>query len=324
MDWDEHRNLHIKLGVTNLRKLHKDPKFIDMNKKRAAVLGKRTGHTNIIKYNTSLERIEKLKKNGLFSHNGTKVMRMLHRDPQFRIRHSVRISKANKLLVAEGKHIFQTKPRNSYGCIGKEPSPETKERLYKIHSACGTKIMKKLWADPAWAREQSRRTSIRMKKYWASYKKNKAMVNHKVARIQSIARMKKYWASYKKNKAMVNHKVARIQSIASCEVFDMSIDYGNFALSTGVFVHNSDSVAASVYNALIRAKASLSDADEIQKGLDRMSKRPGALGLAPDWFVLDEKKVGKDGKPVSVLFDPDQKAKAVVDGLQKLRGLKGI
>jgi hypothetical protein len=86
----------------------------------------------------------------------------------------------------------------------------------------------------------------------------------------------------------------------------------------------SDSVAASVYNALIRAKASLSDADEIQKGLDRMSKRPGALGLAPDWFVLDEKKVGKDGKPVSVLFDPDQKAKAVVDGLQKLRGLKGI
>ena len=297
MDWDEHRNLHNKLGVTNLRKLHKDPKFIDMNKKRAAVLGKRTGHTNIIKYNTSLERIEKLKKNGLFSHNGTKVMRMLHRDPQFRIRHSVRISKANKLLVAEGKHIFQTKPRNSYGCIGKEPSPETKERLYKIHSACGTKIMKKLWADPAWAREQSRRTSIRMKKYWASYKKNKAMVNH---------------------------KVARIQSIASCEVFDMSIDYGNFALSTGVFVHNSDSVAASVYNALIRAKASLSDADEIQKGLDRMGKRPGALGLAPDWFVLDEKKVGKDGKPVSVLFDPDQKAKAVVDGLQKLRGLKGI
>ena len=208
MSWDNHRELHNKVGKTNFKMLWKKPEFREICKKNSSRIGKITGPRNITKYNKSKERIEKLKRMNLFSRNGTKVMNKLWQDLEFRKRHKERLIGSNNPFARKditlAKIIFVAK--NGFS---------QKEILEKLH--CTQKVL------------------------------------HRILRENEISKHEfgqKYYKSKYYNQKYFNHKIIKIEKIKPTKVFDMKVKkYHNFALSAGVFVHNSDAVAGVCFHA---------------------------------------------------------------------------
>jgi len=202
--WDEHRKLHSKTGAIVLKKLWEEDREGCL--KRASAIGKITGRINLIKYNKSKERIEKLKKNGLFSRNGSRVMNALWKSSTYRKKFKELHSGKNNYNYRHDITI------EKIITIAKE-SISQKEILIKL--GCTQKVLHRALKE----------NNINSKEFGKLYYKK--------------------WRS----KSFSNHKVLSVNSVKSEEVFDMTVEgYSNFALSSGVFVHNCDAVCGVVYN----------------------------------------------------------------------------
>jgi len=114
------------------------------------------------------------------------------------------------------------------------------ERILKLKKSSlfknnGKKTMLQYWANP----KQVKAHSLRMKK------RNNQLVKLGKHNFQTFPRDK-----FGRVMKITNHKIIRIEKIDTQEVFDLTVNnYSNFALSAGVFVHNSDAVAGVCYHA---------------------------------------------------------------------------
>jgi len=202
MSWDSHRTLHNRVGKTNFKALWLKPEFREICRKNSSRIGKMTGSKNITKYNKSKSRIEKLKKIGLFSRNGSMVMKKLWQDKGFRESH-------RKRVTGNGNPFARKDVTLDKIIAIAEKSSSQKEILEGLQ--CSQKVL------------------------------------HRILKENGIAKHKfgqKYYKGKNYNQKYLNHKVVKVERIKPIEVFDMKVEkYHNFALTAGVFVHNSDAIA---------------------------------------------------------------------------------
>ena len=206
ISWNGHMELHRKVASENLKELWKNKEFSDNCKKRAAKLGEKTGKINITKYNKSGERIRKLKENGTFKRNGTKVLKALWMDEGFR-------NMTKERMTGKNNHHWRGDVTLDRIIKIAEESVSQKEMLLKLE--CTQKVL------------------------------------HRVLVANNISLYdfgKKYYKKFY-SKSFYNHKVLMVKKCKPSEVYDMTVEnYNNFAIKSGIFVHNCDAVAGVAHN----------------------------------------------------------------------------
>lgn len=215
MSWDSHRDLHNKVGTTNIKKLWQDSGFRERTLLRIAEIGRTTGKINITKYNKSPERIAKLKANGLFKKNGTKAMNTHWLSEEFRKNHKARLSGKNNYQYRQDVNIDNIVSAIDDGARHK------KDVLKALN--CG----------------------------WRSYKRALHEGGYSTYEFA-----KKYLARAREH--AVNHKVVKItKSRILRDVYDMTVDgHHNFAIGSGIFVHNCADAVTGAYSLLLSRRSS--------------------------------------------------------------------
>lgn len=205
----------------NVRKKWKDPSYSEMMREGSRKVGKATGSKNITKYNKSLEkrlveseRQKRLAKQG--KHPSQK--------PENRLKAAIRYREIGKRLAKEKRSAFFMKVFHKK--LNSDPDVKEKQLKGKVY-----KIYKK------------------MLEYGLDYKNWEESLDYlklnKKTPVNSIKNPLKYFDSFDDIKYF-NHKVLSVRVIKlkkSKSVYDIHVQkYYNFALSSGVFVHNSDNI----------------------------------------------------------------------------------
>lgn len=226
--WNKKRDIFLnnvsKNGKKNLKKLWKDPKFAKNRKKNASKLGNTIGKKKLQEWNLSDEgkkfHSNLMKKNNLdksYSNNRIDKLKSTFLDSNFKDKNSKRISEMHKnkeysTKLKEGARAFLTSKRNS---------PE-----FKRNNARG-KVLKVI----------NKLKFLNLEINEETYNKHKP--NTGVSRWENL--VPKYFDSYDEL-IYFNHKVVSVEVINLKEpipVYDLTVEkYHNFALSSGVFVHN--------------------------------------------------------------------------------------
>lgn len=265
MGWDEHREYHNKVGSGNLKKLWEDPKFREEAKKRASALGKVTGKVNIVKYNKSPERIAKLKERNSLPENQKKwrdTVQSLWSSAEFRdkfIKARSGSSNCNYLHNITVELIYEA-------CL--DPTISSYAKLAR-KLGCGKNTilrrLKKAGVEPSSFRakyfdkrgENCHRYKKTITKEWMIKEARKYLSKRAMSKGTGIAehtlveRERKFGISlYDYFGVKNNHKVVRVEhNVRTTDVYDMTVDtYHNFAIGSGVFVHNcADAVAGAIF-----------------------------------------------------------------------------
>ena len=123
----------------------------------------------------------------------------------------------------------------------------------RLHHLDAKETLARLWQDPEFRRKQREASSLSAKEHWSdetkrfekiegmrrAFPKNPKRLEH----IQELGHREKRGEdnpNYRTGKYVRNHRVVSIEPVGGFDVFDLTIDrFHNFALSAGVFVHNS-------------------------------------------------------------------------------------
>ncbi len=212
--------------------------------------------------------------------------------------HSIIMKKVSQLPrkpVSEERKCLYRKNRIAYN--------KSEERIKMMHEKgyfikAGKSAMKKFWN----SLENRKKHSIRMKK------QNRLLTlagNHNLQKVTQTVYLEKVcdicqktlcnithqkWAGHRKScksnvkflnfSSMKNHKIKSIVKVTSCEdVYDLEVPlFHNFALSAGIFVHNSkdlaDALSGSVQGAIELGYSSF-DTNDIMEGGERESALVG-------------------------------------------------
>lgn len=277
MEWNEHRELHCRVASENMKQMWKDDNFRTAAIARASELGKRTGVENITKYNKSKKRIESLRGKKVFSRNGTMVMRKLWKDEEFRERHRKRVS-GDSNPFARKDVTFER--------IMEIASTVTSQAEILRELKCTQKVLVRVLRESGmtYSDVAKRFGHVRVKRGSESHHARKDVTIDKVLEVASKVNTvkdvckelrctpkvyhrvllengmnpidfgKENFRGYRKN-----HKIVKIErNIGECDVYDMTVDrYHNFALSSGVFVHNCSDAAAGVVFGLLNGATRL-------------------------------------------------------------------
>lgn len=271
MGWSEHRDYHNKVGTTNLKNQWLKPDFRAASSLASSKTGKRTGPINLTKYNKSPARIEKLRKDGLFVRNGKKtgeILKALWLDPVYAKKHA-KVGNDNHnarkditlpLIFSTAKTCATLKDV----CFRLNCDVKVVHRLLKQDGKTTKDVMVLLDAS-AKKPLHNQRVDLTYAHICAEAKKHvtlhglysalgctPSLIRNRYSKEQ-ISEIKSFLLKTPRNTNVCdyhNHKVVSVEYLKEpCNVYDMTVDeHHNFAISSGVFVHNcADALAACSY-----------------------------------------------------------------------------
>lgn len=330
MGWHDHRSLHCAVGSENMKKMWDDDQYRKRMKSVVSKIGKKTGTKNITKYNKSIERIEKLKKKGIFSKNGSKVMNKLWKDPEF-------VKKHRKRLSGNNNH-FARKDITFDKILDVADRTTSKRKMMK-ELKCSEKVIDRIlrenelkYCDIAKEYNHHRPSGIDNCKYRRDITidviKKVAMSSRSVGELceklkctnkvygrvvkehgyDLLTFKKSFFNKQEKN----NHKIRNIIRLREkVDVYDLTVDkYHNFAISSGVFVHNCSDAVAGVVAGLRKAAVTMPLQGRAIKTPKLSHEHSWVSALIPaDKVDIDDVKAAREGISkedfLPILFDGD-------------------
>lgn len=235
LSWKEHMKIHHDNQSIIVTAAWKRGAYDEMVKNRVPSVATLTAaKVNITKYNKSSEKTKKLRDSGFLSSNGSIVLSKVWKD-HYDLMCQNTVDRNND-RISLGIHNFQTGKRNSLGFIGQEPTKEHRELILKNNSTkrmCTTilGVANKIKSDGLSINSDN----------WLKYKSTSCPTFNNIPI---------YFESVEKLLSTVynNHKVISVEMTEEIEdVYDLTIQgESNFALDSGIIVHN---CAGSLYSA---------------------------------------------------------------------------
>ena len=330
MDWHKHRALHCTIASENMKKIWNNKKYREKMKGVCSKIGKKTGTKNITKYNKSKYRINKLKENGIFSRNGSRTMTKCWKNTEFVKNHKERMMGNNNpfarkditfdiILDVASKSISKREMMDKLKCSEKVIDrilKENKMKYYDIFKEYG----------------QHRPRGINVHNYRADITidviKKVAISCYSVGELCKKLRCtnKVYGRVVRENgynllefknnffnkREKSNHMVKDVIRLTEkVDVYDLTVDkYHNFAISSGVFVHNCSDAVAGVVQGLKKAASMMPLQGRMAKSPNLSHEHSWVSPLIPaDKVDIEAVKAAKEGISkedyLPILFDGD-------------------
>ena len=218
----EHMKIHNSVNdYSNVRKKWDDKVYKEKMRKCASTIGKRTGKANITKYNRSKKKLEEQSKRlkGLAEAGKHPFQR-----DDVRLASSKRYREIGLRLAREGKNVFQRD--GFHKKLNSDPNIKIGQARGKIHKVY--KLMLEHGLDPTdWKTSRD------------------FLIGIGVVRKNCVKNPLRYFDTFDDIK-LHNHTVTKIELLQNeklIPVYDICVDkFNNFALESGVFVHNSDNI----------------------------------------------------------------------------------
>jgi hypothetical protein len=185
--------------------------------------------------------------------HGARVLARLWADPEWRAEQAKQAGARMRALNATPEHqamlleVVRT-PEARARSSAQLTAYNKSEAHRQLAAQRGSENLKKLWEDPEFRKQRTEDARERLRTRWQDPAHREGM------RKDSRRAMHNRWHVTRGvvkdecefcETAALNHKVISVELDGCADVYDLTVDeYGNFATSAGVFVHNCDSVEA--------------------------------------------------------------------------------